>query len=111
MNWPPNVVTASSFSANDIQYFNPSGRLVFRGPDEYELYEPIQFPAEIADGCANLVGSECPINAGEVREWTIDWDWHREYMTENIDYGVEARLYDNNEQAFACGRFLVRYTV
>ena len=84
---------------------------MFRGPDQIELYEPIYFPAEIADGCANLVDSSCPINAGETRTWKIDWDWHREYMTTNIDYGVEARLYDQNEQAFACIRFIVRYTV
>ena len=45
------------------------------------------------------------------RTWKIDWDWHREYMTTNIDYGVEARLYDQNEQAFACIRFIVRYNV
>lgn len=83
---------------------------MFRGPDQQELYEPINFPPHIADGCSNLVGSSCPIAAGETRTWEIDWDWHREYMTENIDYGVEARLYDQNEYAFACGRFLVRYS-
>lgn len=82
---------------------------MFRGPDQYELYEPINFPSNI--GCTGLVGSACPINDRLPRTWGIDWAWHREYMTENIDYGVETRLYDNNEQAFVCFRFIVRYTV
>lgn len=84
---------------------------MFRGPDQLELYEPIDFPAEVSDGCAGLIGSACPISSGSTATWGIDWSWHREYLTTNIDYTIEVRLYDNNEQAFACSRLLVRYTV
>lgn len=83
---------------------------MFRGPDQYELYEPIYFPAEIADGCAHLTDSSCPLPAGSTHNWHVNWSWHREHMTEYIEYGVETRLYDENEQVFACMRFLVKYS-